>query len=58
MKWIVPAIIIGLVGGVLDEVTGLHRVWCFLIGVVAFIIYVFMKSVVKTIILKSKSKSA
>ncbi len=45
MKLIVPAVIIGLVGGILDEVTDLNKVWCFLIGVVAFIIFLFIKSV-------------
>lgn len=48
MKWIVPAIIIGLVGGILDEYTDLHKVWCFLIGVVAFFLYVFIKSIFTT----------
>lgn len=48
MKWIVPAIIIGIVGGVLDEVTDLHKAWCFLIGVGAFILFVLIQSVVTT----------
>lgn len=45
MKWIVPAIIIGFVGGMLDHHTDLHKIWCFLIGVAAFYLYVFIKSV-------------
>lgn len=48
MKWIVPAIIIGAVGGLLDETTDLHKVWCFLIGVGAFYLFVFIKSILNT----------
>ena len=48
MKWIVPAIIIGLTGGILDECTQLHKVWCFLIGVAAFVCYVFIRSIFTT----------
>lgn len=54
MKWIVPAIIIGLVGGILDEVTDLHKVWCFLIGLVAFLLYVLIESIFVTIKIKRK----
>mgnify|MGYP001129987866 CR=1 FL=1 len=45
MRWIVPAIIIGLVGGLLDHYTQLHKVWCFIIGVAAFICFLFIKSI-------------
>lgn len=48
MKWIVPAIIIGAVGGVLDGCTHLHKIWCFLIGVAAFVCFVFIKSIFTT----------
>ncbi len=54
MKWIVPAIIIGFVGGLLDGFTDLHRVWCFLIGCGAFLFFVFTKSVIITIKIKKK----
>ena len=53
MKWIVPAIIIGLVGGVLDEITDLHKVWCFLIGVGAFFAFVLIQSIITTIKMKN-----
>lgn len=45
MKCFVPAVIIGLVGGMLDTYTDLYKIWCFLIGVAAFIIFLFIKSV-------------
>lgn len=45
MKWIVPAVIIGLVGGMLDAYTDLHKIWCLLLGIVAFYIFVFIKSI-------------
>lgn len=48
MRLIVPAIIIGLVGGILDYYTSLHKVWCFLIGVVAFFLFLFIKSLFTT----------
>lgn len=32
MKIVVPAVIIGLVGGLLDEFTELHKIWCFIRG--------------------------
>ena len=59
MKWIVPAIIIGLVGGVLDEVTDLHKVWCFIIGVAAFLCFIFIKSIIITgsIMKQTKAKT-
>lgn len=56
MKWIVPAIIIGLVGGILDEYTELHKVWCFLIGVAAFYFYVFAKSIFTTMRIMKQTK--
>lgn len=46
MKWLIPAIIIGLVGGILDAYTGLHKVWCFLIGVGAFIMFLLIQSAI------------
>lgn len=58
MKWIIPAIIIGLVGGVLNTVTDLHKVWCFLIGVAAFIVFLFIQSVIKTAKIMQKAKGA
>ena len=58
MKWIVPAIIIGLVGGVLDEVTDLHKVWCFLIGVGAFFLILFLKSIVVAASVMRKTRGA
>jgi len=56
MKWIIPAIIIGLVGGVLNTVTDLHKVWCFLIGVAAFIVFLFIQSLIKTAQIMRKTK--
>lgn len=46
MKWIVSAIVIGLVGGMLDEFTALHKVWCFLIGVGVLLFAAFVKSII------------
>lgn len=48
MKWIVPAIIIGLTGGILDEFTELHKIWCFIIGIGVFLCFLFIKSVIST----------
>lgn len=48
MKWIVPAIIIGLVGGILDEFTQLHKVLCFIIGIAAYLCFLFIKSMFTT----------
>lgn len=56
MKIIVPAVIIGLIGGLLDEFTELHKIWCFIIGVAAFFVYVFIKSIFLTIKIKRISK--
>ena len=56
MKFIVPAIIIGLVGGMLDEFTELHKIWCFLIGLVVFYLYVFIKSIFTTARIKNTNK--
>lgn len=58
MKWLTPAIIIGLVGGYLDAHTDLHKVWCFLIGVAAFMIYLLIKSAFITIRVRRQSKGA
>lgn len=57
MKLIIPVVIIGIVGGILDQVTELHKVWCFLIGVAAFIVFLFLKSIFTTIrIMQTKGK--
>ena len=56
MKWIVPAIIIGLVGGILDEYTQLHKVWCFVIGVFAFVCFLFIKSMFITAKIMKRTK--
>ncbi len=56
MKWIIPAIIIGFVGGLLDEFTELHKIWCFLIGVVAFFLYVLIKSIFTTAKIMKETK--
>lgn len=56
MKWIVPAVIIGLVGGILDEVTDLSKIWCFLIGVAAFILFLFIKSIFITAKIMKETK--
>lgn len=45
MRWLVPAVIIGGVGGWLDTTTDLHKIWCFLIGVAAFYGFLFIKSI-------------
>lgn len=58
MKWLLPAIIIGLVGGYLDAHTELHKVWCFLIGVGFFALYVFIKSVITTMRVMKQTKGA
>lgn len=56
MKWLVPAIIIGLVGGILDEYTELHKVWCFFIGVAAFFLFVLIKSIFITARIRKQAK--
>lgn len=56
MKLIIPVVIIGIVGGILDQVTELHKVWCFLIGVAAFIVFLFLKSIFTTIRIMQKTK--
>lgn len=58
MRWLVPALIIGFVGGVLDEATDLHKAWCFLIGVGVFVFYLFIKSVFITIRVMKETKGA
>lgn len=58
MRWIIPVIIIGLVGGVLDKVTELSKVWCFLIGVAVFILLLFVKSIFVTIKVMRQTKGA
>ena len=44
LKWIVPAIFISAVGGILDTITDLHKIWCFLIGVLAFYVCLLLRS--------------
>lgn len=58
MKWIVPIVIIGFVGGIMDEITELNKVWCFLIGVATFIVFLLIKSIfiAARIMLKTKGK--
>lgn len=56
MKYIVPAIIIGLTGGILDELTSLHKVWCFIIGIAAFLCFLFFKSIVITVRIMRETK--
>lgn len=58
MKWLMPAIIIGLVGGMLDEYTDLHKIWCFLIGVGAFLVYLLIGSLITTFKIMRKTKGA
>ncbi len=48
MRWIVPVVIIGLVGGMLYEFTTLHKIWCFLIGFGVLLFVLFMKSMITT----------
>ncbi|GEM_PF-2416998 len=56
MKWMIPAIIIGLTGGILDEYTQLHKVWCFIISIVAFVCYLFIKSIFITVRIMRQTK--
>lgn len=57
MKWIVPAIIIGLTGGILDECTQLHKVWCFIIGIATFVCFLFIKSIFITARIMRQTKN-
>lgn len=56
MKLIVPAVIIGLVGGMLDAYTDLHKIWCFLIGAAAFFVFVLVQSIIKTALIRRKTR--
>lgn len=56
MKSIVPAVIIGLVGGILDTCTDLHKIWCLIFGIVAFYVFVFIKSIFITARIMRKTK--
>lgn len=58
MKLLVPAIIIGFVGGMLDSLTELHKIWCFLIGVGAFYVFVLIKSIIITARIMRQTKGA
>lgn len=57
MKYLVPAFIIGAVGGLLDGFTDLHRAWCFLIGVATFFLFVLVKSIFATFKIMRQTKS-
>ncbi len=52
MELLIPAIIIGFVGGCLDRFTDCPKVWCFLIGVGVFFFYVFTEALITTIKIK------
>lgn len=58
MRLIFPAIVIGFVGGCLDAYTDLHKVWCFLIGVGAFFLILFLKSIVVAASAMKRTKGA
>lgn len=56
MKWIVPAVIIGLVGGILDDRTDLNKVWCFLIGLAVYLAFLLIKSIFTTVRIMRSTK--
>lgn len=56
MRWIVPAVIIGLVGGILDDRTELNKVWCFIIGIAAYIVFLLIKSLFTTVRIMRETK--
>ena len=58
MKYYVPAIIIGLVGGILDACTDLHNVLSLLIGIGTFFLYVLIRSIFKTASIMKKTTGA
>lgn len=58
MKLIFPAVVIGLVGGLLDSYTELHKIWCFLIGVATFFLLVFIQSLFTTTKIMKQTKGA
>lgn len=58
MKYLVPAVIIGFVGGMLDTLTGLHKIWCFLIGVAIFCLFLLVKSAFTTNKILKQTKGA
>ena len=58
MKIIFLALIIGLVGGMLDVCTSLHKVWCFLLGVAAFFVFVLIQSAIKAIVIMRRTKGS
>ena len=58
MKCIVPIFIIGLTGGILDEMTELNKVWCFLLGIGVFYLFVLIKSIFTTWKVMRKTKGA
>lgn len=56
MKLIVPVFIIGFIGGLLDTITDLSKFWCFIIGIVAFVCFLFIKSIFKTAQIMKQTK--
>lgn len=56
MKWIVPAVIIGLVGGILDDRTDLNKFWCFMAGVAAYLFFLLIKSAITTVRIMRETK--
>ena len=58
MKLLIPISIIGMVGGLIDGLTDLHKVWCFLIGVLTFYLLLFIKSIFTTIKIMKQTKGA
>lgn len=58
IKLLLPAIIMGLVGGMLDTCTDLHKVWCFLFGVAAFFVFLLIQSVIKTAVIMKRTKGS
>lgn len=57
MKWIVPALIIGFAGGLLDGFTDLPKWICFLLGLGVFVVYMLVESLIKTSKIMKATKS-
>lgn len=58
MKWLLPAVIIGFTGGFLGAYTDLHWVWCFIIGALAFYVFLFVKSIFTTARIMRETKGS
>lgn len=58
MKWVIPACVIGLVGGAFEALTNWHRVWCLLIGIGFWLLILFIKSVITTAKIMRETKGA